>query len=64
LIQTSDIKIREVFVFEKLRSLIEKGNMRAIEVYMGYRFGKPKESMDMSLIDQEPITFILPKDFN
>ena len=64
LIETLDNKIDRSFVFDKLRSLIEKGNMRAIEVYLGYRFGKPKESMDMSLIDQEPITFILPKDFN
>ena len=63
LIETLDNKIDRSFVFDKLRSLIEKGNMRAIEVYFGYRFGKPREKVEMSLSETEPITFILPKDF-
>ena len=34
--------------FEKLNEHIEKGNFRALQLYFNYRFGKPKESYDIS----------------
>jgi len=49
LIERLDLNINQTLVFEKLKELIEGGSIRAIEVYLNYRFGKPREKVEMNL---------------
>ena len=42
-------------VIEKLKVLIDKGDIRALNLYMGYRYGKPKETKDIHINDDQPI---------
>jgi len=63
LIEKLDENIDSSSVFKKLNELIDGGNMRAIEIYLGYRFGRPRERVEMNFEEEEPIIFILPKDY-
>jgi len=40
----------------KLNDLIEDGNFNAIKLYLEYRYGKPKESLDVTS-DGETLSF-------
>ena len=48
LIESLDQHIDQEEVFEVLYGLIKEGNIRAIQLYMNYRHGKPKESVTLS----------------
>lgn len=48
LIESLDKHIEQEEVFEVLYGLIKEGNIRAIQLYMNYRHGKPKESVTLS----------------
>jgi len=48
----ADLNINQTLVFEKLKELIEGGSIRAIEVYLNYRFGKPREKIETSVRDE------------
>jgi len=61
-------KVQEQDLIDKLDSIIDKeeviktlgqmalnGNIRALGLYMGYRFGKPKETKDIHINDDQPI---------
>lgn len=44
--------------FKKLDEQIDKGNFRALQLYFQYRWGKPKESYDISTdVDFQGIDF-------
>lgn len=40
-----------------LGNLVLKGDMRAVQLYMGYRYGKPKESVDINSSEGISIDF-------
>lgn len=48
LVEALDKHIDQEHVFDKLEGLIQEGNIRAIQLYMNYRFGKPKENVTLS----------------
>ena len=48
LIESLDKHIDQDEVFDTLHGLIKEGNIRAIQLYMNYRHGKPKESVTLS----------------
>lgn len=48
LIESLDKHIDQEEVFDTLHGLIKEGNIRAIQLYMNYRHGKPKESVTLS----------------
>jgi hypothetical protein len=48
LIEALDKHIDQEEVFDTLHGLIKEGNIRAIQLYMNYRHGKPKESVTLS----------------
>ena len=41
----------------KLGELVRKGDMRAIQAYLSYRYGKPKESVDINSSEGLNINF-------
>ena len=55
LIERLDEHIDSEKVFDTLEGLIEEGNMKAIQLYMNYRFGKPRETVNMSVTQETPI---------
>jgi DUF2075 family protein len=48
LIERLDAIIDKDEAITKLGELVSKGNMRAVQLYFNYRYGKPKESVDIS----------------
>jgi hypothetical protein len=48
LIESLDNHIDSQEVFDTLHGLIKEGNIRAIQLYMNYRFGKPKENVTLN----------------
>lgn len=48
LIERLDAIINQDEVLEKLKELIKKGDQRAITLYFNYRYGKPKESVNLT----------------
>ena len=55
LIEKLDNIIDNEEVIKKLKDLIDKGDMRALNLYMGYRYGKPKETKDIHINDEVPL---------
>lgn len=55
LIETLDRHINPNKVFDTLEGLVNEGNIRAIQIYMNYRFGKPKETVEMNIREPRPI---------
>ena len=61
-------KVKEQDLIDKLDSIIDKeeviktlgqkalnGDMRALGLYMGYRYGKPKETKDIHINEDQPL---------
>ena len=48
LVERLDAIIDSDTALAKLGELVAKGDMRAIQLYLSYRYGKPKESMDIN----------------
>tara|TARA_Y100000114_G_C11582602_1_gene241816 strand:- start:116 stop:376 length:261 start_codon:yes stop_codon:yes gene_type:complete len=57
LIERLDNLIDKDTAIQKLGELIVKGDMRAIQSYMNYRYGKPKESVDINSSEGFNINF-------
>ena len=39
----------------KLKLMIDEGDFKAIQLYMNYMYGKPKETKDITLISEQPL---------
>ena len=48
LIEKLQDKIGDDKAFDALKNLIAKNDLRAIQLYFNYRFGKPKEDVSIS----------------
>jgi hypothetical protein len=57
LIERLDNLIDKDEAIGKLGELVRKGDMRAIQAYLSYRYGKPKESVDINSSDGLNINF-------
>ena len=42
------LKPLEPLAFEALAKLLKKGDQRAVQLFMNYMYGKPKEKMDVT----------------
>ena len=57
LIERLDNLIDKDEAIGKLGELVRKGDMRAIQAYLSYRYGKPKESVDINSSEGLNINF-------
>ena len=57
LIERLDAIIDKDEAVGKLGELVAKGDMRAIQLYLSYRYGKPKESVDINSSEGLNINF-------
>ena len=57
LIERLDAIIDKDEALGKLGELVAKGDMRAVQLYLSYRYGKPKESVDITSTDGFNINF-------
>ena len=57
LIEKLDTLIDNNKVISKLGEMVLKGDSRAMSLYFGYRYGKPKESIDVSAVDGFNVNF-------
>lgn len=48
LIERLDNIIEQDEVIEKLKEMVKDGNFQAVKLYLEYRYGKPKESVDVT----------------
>ena len=55
LIERLDSIIDKNEVIHKLKELIQKGDMRAITIYLDRRYGKPTETKDITLNKDLPL---------
>ena len=55
LIESLDKIIDKDEVIHKLNELIQKGDLRAITIYLDRRFGKPKETKDVTVNRDLPL---------
>ena len=39
----------------KLFELIKGGNMKALQLFYAYRYGKPKETKDVKIVSEQPL---------
>ena len=40
---------------QKLKLMIDEGDFKAIQLYMNYMYGKPKETKDISITSEQPL---------
>tara|TARA_R110002074_G_C12039396_1_gene618480 strand:+ start:86 stop:349 length:264 start_codon:yes stop_codon:yes gene_type:complete len=57
LIERLDKLIDKDEAISKLGELVAKGDMRAVQLYLSYRYGKPKESVDINSSEGLNINF-------
>jgi hypothetical protein len=57
LIEQLDKAIDKSTVMKKLNDLLLDGNMQALKLYFEYRFGKPKESVDIHTTGESSVSF-------
>ena len=57
LIHKLDVLIDNDKVISKLGEMVLNGDSRAMNLYFGYRYGKPKESVDVSSVDGFNVNF-------
>ena len=57
LIERLDKLIDKDEALGKLGELVAKGDMRAVQLYLSYRYGKPKESVDINSSEGLNINF-------
>lgn len=57
LIERLDAIIDKDEALSKLGELVAKGDMRAVQLYLSYRYGKPKESIDLNSSEGLNINF-------
>ena len=39
----------------KLKEFIDADNLKALEIYLSYMYGKPKETKDISIVSEQPL---------
>ena len=57
LIERLDSLIDKDEALSKLGELVAKGDIRAVQLYLSYRYGKPKESIDLNSSEGLNINF-------
>ena len=57
LIERLDAIIDKDEALGKLGELVAKGDIRAVQLYLSYRYGKPKESIDLNSSEGLNINF-------
>lgn len=55
LIEHLDKHIDRIEVTQKLKELIDDGDFKAIQLYFNYMYGKPKETKDIKLTNEQPL---------
>ena len=55
LIESLDGIINQKKAIEVLKELVYGGDIRAMQLYLGYRYGKPKESVDITQFIEQPL---------
>ena len=55
LIELLNIHIDKDSVILKLKEFIEDDNLKALEIYMAYMYGKPKETKDVTITSEQPL---------
>lgn len=55
LIESLDKHINRSDVILKLKEMIDDGDFKAIQLYMNYLYGKPKETKDIKLTNEMPL---------
>ena len=55
LIEQLDKHIDRDVVIQKLRALVDQGDFKAIQLYMNYLYGKPKETKEVKIETEKPI---------
>ena len=53
LVEKLDNVIEEYEVLETLKQLIINGDLRAVQLYFNYRYGKPKDSVDLNTTGED-----------
>lgn len=55
LIEQLDKVIDRESVIKELKKLVEEGDFKAIQLYMNYIYGRPKETKDITVSSETPI---------
>ena len=55
LIEQLDEIIDREEVIKKLKVMIDDGNFKAVQLYMNYMYGKPKETKDITINAEQPL---------
>lgn len=55
LIEQLDKHIDRDLVIKKLRALVDQGDYKAIQLYMNYMYGRPKETKDVNINNDKPL---------
>ena len=55
LIEQLDKHIDRDMVIQKLRALVDQGDFKAIQLYMNYLYGKPKETKEVKIDNEQPL---------
>jgi hypothetical protein len=55
LIEQLDKIIDREEVIQKLKVMIDDGNFKAVQLYMNYMYGRPKETKDITINAEQPL---------
>ena len=55
LIEMLNAHIDKHEAIKKLKVMIDEGDFKAIQLYMNYMYGKPKETKDISITSEQPL---------
>jgi hypothetical protein len=55
LIEMLNAHIDKDEAIKKLKLMIDEGDFKAIQLYMNYMYGKPKETKDISITSEQPL---------
>jgi hypothetical protein len=55
LIELLNTHIDKDEVILKLKEFIDADNLKALEIYLAYMYGKPKETKDISIVSEQPL---------
>ena len=55
LIEMLNAHIDKDEAIKKLKVMIDEGDFKAIQLYMNYMYGKPKETKDISITSEQPL---------
>ena len=50
-----DLDKKNEILQTKLFELIKDGNMKALQLFYAYRYGKPRETKDVKIINEQPL---------